>query len=279
MGFLKSILNKEKRRVDMSVIYVPKGKAREYSPYACNIYLGCNHGCKYCYAPSIRFTTREKYLEINPRRNILRELESDCQNLKNLDSQVLFCFMSDPYNKLESELKLTRSCLEIALNYKIPISILTKSKSVLNDIDIIKKFGKNIQIGATLTFDNRKDSLEWEPEASTPEERLNFLKVLYENNIKTWASFEPVIIPEQSLNMMGKSIEFVDLYKIGKINNYNGIDKTIDWKEFLSKTVNIMRSNEKPFYIKKDLREAAPSVKLYGNEVLQDEFNLSKWKC
>ena len=58
----------------MSVIYTPKGKAREYSPYACNIYIGCNHGCKYCYAPSIRFTTREKYLVPVPRR----EHESTC---------------------------------------------------------------------------------------------------------------------------------------------------------------------------------------------------------
>jgi DNA repair photolyase len=263
----------------MSVIYVPKGKAREYSPYACNIYLGCNHGCKYCYAPSINYKKREDYLNPVPRRNILKEFEDDCRAFKNFDSQVLFCFMSDPYNSKEKELELTRQCLKIALNYKIPVSILTKSNLVLRDMDLFLKFESNIKIGCSLTFDNKKDSEEWEPGASDPEERIEILKLCKENNIKTWASFEPVIIPEQSLNMMGKSIEFVDLYKIGKINNYNGIDKTIDWKEFLSKTVNIMRSNEKPFYIKKDLREAAPSVKLYGNEVLQDEFNLSKWKC
>ena len=45
----------------MSIIYQPKGKAREYSPLAANLYLGCNHGCKYCYAPSIRFQTRQDF--------------------------------------------------------------------------------------------------------------------------------------------------------------------------------------------------------------------------
>ena len=124
----------------MSVIYSPKGKAREYSPYACNIYLGCNHGCKYCYAPSIRFTKRENYLIPEPRRNILKEFEEDCKKLNNFDSQVLFCFMTDPYNSKEKELGLTRQCLEIALNYKIPISILTKSNLVLRDIDLFKNF-------------------------------------------------------------------------------------------------------------------------------------------
>jgi DNA repair photolyase len=92
----------------------------------------------------------------------------------------------DPYNKLESELRLTRECLKIALKYKIPISILTKSKTVLNDLDIIKKFGENIKIGFTLTFDNDIDSIDWEKEASLPKERVECLKVLKENNIKTW---------------------------------------------------------------------------------------------
>lgn len=262
----------------MSVIYTPKGKAREYSPYACNIYLGCNHGCKYCYAPSIRFKTREKYLEPVPRKNILMEFENDCKKLKNFDSQVQFCFMSDPYNKLESELRLTRQCLEIAYSYKIPISILTKSKTVLNDLDIIKKFGENIQIGVTLTFDNEPDSYEWEPEASSPEERIDSLQTLHKNNIKTWASFEPVIFSEQSLSMMEKSLQFVDIFKVGKINNFGDIDKKIDWNNFLSKTVELLRKNSKPFYIKKDLRISAPLIKLYGNEVLQDELNLVKWK-
>lgn len=262
----------------MSVIYSPKGKAREYSPYACNIYLGCNHGCKYCYAPSISFQKREDYLIPVPRRNILRNFENDCKNLKNFDSQVQFCFMSDPYNSLESELRLTRKCLEIALRYKIPISILTKSKTVLNDLDIFKNFGENIKIGFTLTFDNPSDSIKWEPQASLPDERIESLKILSKNKIKTWASFEPVIEPDQSINIMQKSIDYIDIYKVGKLNNYKGLDKNINWTDFLERVVFILRENKKRFYIKKDLREVAKSIKLYGNEILPDEFNLSKWK-
>lgn len=258
----------------MSIIYEPSGKAREYSPLACNVYLGCNHRCKYCYAPSINFKKREDYYNINPRRNVIQELENDCRKFVNSDKQVLLSFMSDPYNKLESELRLTREALKLFHQYNIPCAVLTKSKNVLNDIDVIKKFGSNIQIGMTLTFDNNKDSTEWEKEAALPGERITCLKTLKENNIKTWASLEPVIIPEQSLNMIKRSLDYVGVYKIGKINNFQGIDKSIDWNDFLDKAVTILREAKKPFYVKIDLRQAASKIKLYGNECLPDEFSI-----
>jgi len=262
----------------MSAIYTPTGRAREYSPLACNIYIGCNHSCKYCYAPSLRRTTMEHYSTPVPKRNILKDFELDCKKNYNSFYPVQFSFMSDPYNALNQELNLTRECLKIALKNKIPISILTKSKYVLNDIDIIKKFNKNIEVGFTLTFDNTKDSKLWEPNASTPEERIETLKKLKENNINTWVSFEPVIYPEQTINLLKQSLDYVDHYKIGKINNYKNIDKQIDWNLFLNEIVLILRSNDKKFYVKHDLRKSAEKIKLYGNEVLMDEFNLNKFE-
>lgn len=261
----------------MSVIYEPSGKAREYSPYAYNLYSGCNHGCKYCYAPAIRRKTRENYLTPVVRKNILKQFENDCKKLYNLQSQVLFCFMTDPYNDLEEYEKITIESLKIALQYKIPVSILTKSKLVLRDMDIIKQFGNNITIGMTLTFDNKNDSKEWEPEAAMPEERINVLKIFHDKGIKTWASFEPVIVPGQSLSIMDSVIDYVDLFKVGKLNNYGGLDKKINWNDFLIKSCELLRSNKKNFYIKHDLRQFADGYKLFRNEINMDEF-LLKWE-
>ncbi len=258
----------------MSIIYEPKGKAREYSPLAANIYEGCNHGCIYCYAPLIRYKKREDYINVAPRRSVLYELEKDCKRFCLSNKEVLLTFMSDPYNGLNKELKLTREALKLFYKYKIPVSILTKSKDVLSDLDVIKKFGKHIKVGMTLTFDNKEDSLNYEPKASLPAERINTLKTLKENDIITWASFEPVIKPSQSINMIGRTLQFVDVYKIGKINNYKGIDKKIDWNDFLVQACKVLRENKKPFYIKHDLRTIANEIKLYGNEVLMDEFAL-----
>jgi DNA repair photolyase len=255
----------------MSVIYEPSGKAREYAKLACNLYTGCDHGCLYCYAPAIRRMTRDEYKKPIPRRNILKEFEKECKKHYNTEKAILFCFMTDPYNSAEDDYRITREALKIALKHKIPIKILTKSTTVLNDIDVIKKFKKHISIGVTLTFDNNIDSEKWEPEASYPFERIETLKKLKNEGVYTWASFEPVIDINQSIGMLIKALPYVDHYKIGKINNFKGLDKEIDWSNFLNEAISILRG-QKPFYIKQDLRRAAPEIQLYGNEVLADEF-------
>jgi DNA repair photolyase len=263
----------------MSIIYEPKGKAREYSPLAANFYEGCDHGCKYCYAPGIRRMTREDYAAtVTPRRDILKELSKDLKGNCRNTPQVLFNFMGDPYCKGDEKDKVTRGALELLLAAHVPVAILTKGgKRALRDIDIIKKFGPHIKVGATLTFYSPEKSKEWEPGAASPEERMAMLSAFHKEGVKTWASFEPVLDPIEAIKLIKETLPIVDEYKVGKINNFGGLDKTIDWTAFLAEVVEILRSARKPFYIKHDLRQAAPSIKLYGNEVLPDEFSLSPW--
>jgi len=267
------------RRYSMSIIYTPKGKAREYSPLAANFYDGCDHGCAYCYAPGIKMQTREAYNEqVTPRRDILHQLERDCKQFAYSRNQVLFNFMGDPYCKANDQFQITRGALALFLDARIPVALLTKGGvRALKDLEIIKKFNEHIKVGATLTFNDEHKSTEWEPGAATPSERIEMLETFHSNGVKTWASFEPVIEPQESLTLIKRTIHCVDEYKIGKLNNYKGIDKAIDWTEFLINVVKILRDAGKPFYIKQDLRQAAPSVKLYGNEMNYDEFNLAPW--
>lgn len=259
----------------MTMIYTPKGKAREYSPHALNVYLTCTHKCKYCYAPRIRFQKQADYYRSpEPREGIIEKVRKELSHTVPKE-QVLLSFIGDVYCETQDHSETTREVLKTLLEYKVPVAILTKGgKRCLKDIDIFKKFGEHIQIGTTLTFDNEEDSLEWESGAALPEERLEVLRILHDEGIKTFASFEPVIAPEQSLNLMRRSLDFVDVYKVGKLNNYKGLDKTINWTDFLEKTVDILRSAGKGFYIKHDLRICAPSVRLYGNECLPDEHNV-----
>lgn len=247
------------------MIYEPKGKAREYSPLAANLYSGCNHGCLYCYAPDIRRLQREQYLVPAPAKNAVAEFEKDAARMAGSDVPVLLCFMSDPYNSLEAEARVTRQCLESALKHGLRIKVLTKSALVLRDLDLSKQFGERISVGMTLTFSLHTSSIKWEPGASLPTDRIAALRALHEAGVRTWASFEPVIVPWESIDMIRKSLPWVDEYKIGKINNYQGIDADIDWPDFLEAVVIELRGL-RPFYVKDDLAAAAPGVVLLPEE-------------
>ena len=249
----------------MAVIYEPSGKAREYSPLACNLYLGCNHGCRYCYMPGVLRKSREQCLFPIERGGIVQSFEKEAEQRFGSDVPILFCFMSDPYNEAETEKRITRRCLEIANRCKLKIKILTKSKTVLRDMDLFREFGDRINVGMTLTFFDEAKSREWEPRASSPRERIETLLELKSRGVRTWASFEPVIEPEESLRMMTECVGLVDFWKIGKLNNYMGLDKKIDWTNFLKRALAICRGHGE-IYVKKDLREAAGSVKLFENE-------------
>jgi len=258
----------------MQVIYTPRGRAREYSPLALNIYNGCDHGCIYCYIPKIYHIDRNNYINsINPKTQVLQKIEKDAKKLQYCNEQVLLSFAGDPYNKTDQDLRITREALKILLEYNIPVSILTKGgERCLRDLDLFKDFKDHIKVGASLTFIIDEDSIKYEPGAALPNDRLETLKTLHDNGIKTWISFEPVIKPQQTINLLDISLDFVDEYRIGKINHYPELEKQIYWPKFLIQALEILRMENKQIYVKKDLRELCKSIKLNDNEIDMDLY-------
>jgi len=244
----------------MAAIYEPTGAAREYSPLALNYIKGCDHGCVYCYVPKMMKRFNASYVHsdvyIKEEESLIKEITNSAKKFKNSERQVFLSFLTDPYSHFNNDTKLTRRVLKILLEHNIPVSILSKGgKNLLQDLDIFKLFGNNIQIGGSLTFTNNEDSLKWEKNAALPKERFEILKIMHDNGIKTWASMEPVIYPDQSLEIMELTSNYIDAYKIGKLNHFKKHEEKFDWTKFLTDSVNIMRKNNKEFYIKKDLFE------------------------
>ena len=139
---------------------------------------------------------------------------------------------------------------------------------MLRDMDVFRTFGDRIAVGATLTFYDECKSREWEPGAALPTDRLEILKILHDSGIKTFVSLEPVVEPEESLKLIEQTLldNSVDHYKIGKLNNYRGLDKGVDWQEFLIQALKLLLPSKKQVYIKESLRAAASDVPLYENE-------------
>jgi DNA repair photolyase len=154
------------------------------------------------------------------------------------------------------------------------MAILTKGgTNCLADLDIFRRFGSHIKVGASLTFVEEKDSLEWEPGAQLPGNRMEALKELHENGILTWASLEPVVDPEQTLRIIEETHEYVDHYKVGKINHFKDYEARVDWGKFLIDSVTLLRRLNKPFYIKRSL-QIFQSIELRPEEVDQDFLNV-----
>lgn len=264
----------------MSGIYIPKGAAREYSPLALNYIKGCDHGCVYCYVPIMLKKFDQGYIHSNvyikEEKSLLQEIAASCKKHYGSPKQVFLSFLTDPYSHFNNETKLTRKVLQMLLNSRIPVSILTKGgHNIFQDLDIIKAFGGNIQVGGSLTFTDYELSKKWEKNSSAPAERFDMLNVMHEEGVRTWASMEPVIYPEQSLAILELTAPFVDGYKIGKLNHFPKHEARFNWTQFLTDAVNIMRKNNKLFYIKKDLLEhKAPELELQPHETDPDYMAL-----
>jgi DNA repair photolyase len=255
----------------MSKIYEPQGKAREYSPLALNIYKGCTHGCKYCYVPDMfrRFRPGYRHEECEPCLNV-KELERSCAKWKDSGKRVLLSFTGDPYCGIAPE--TTTKALTILRDNGIPTAVLSKGGTrMLNDLELFKTFAE-IRLGVSLIFYNDNDSLEWEPGAALPSERIATLRELKRNGLTTWASFEPVIDPAQSIRMLVEASPYLDYVKIGKLNHHREIESRIDWTKFLWSVVEICERENLPYYIKNDLAAAAPSIRVRESARIADNF-------
>lgn len=259
----------------MSVIYKPTGMAREYSPYALNLYIGCNHRCKYCYAPHTLQRKEASYFgKPAPRKDILKLLEKDLQKTV-YPEQILLSFIGDVYCDSTDGGETTREALKLLSTYHAPVAVLSKGgKKMLRDLDVFASFEDRITVGTTLTFLDEGRAREWEPYASFPQERLETLKTLHDAGIKTFASFEPTIDPAESLRLIERTLKdnSVDHYKIGKINHYKDADKWQDWRQYLIDCVNLLRPSGKEVYYKFCLRRLAPDVELTKEEKNPDEY-------
>jgi len=237
----------------LKVIYEPRGRAREYSPLAVNLYSGCNHGCTYCYSPNCLQVDRQNFYD-NPkaRAEILSKIEFDCKQLAGSKTPVLLCFTCDAYQKLDDELQITRSTLELFKQYNINFQILTKAgRRAVRDFDLYKP---GDAFATTLTFYDIRKSIYYEPQAATPDDRITTIKIAKQEGIETWVSFEPVLNDEEVYKLLDATHEHVDLYKVGKVSRFTP-DKEINWDAFASEIVKRLEYYGKKYYIKDDLKK------------------------
>jgi DNA repair photolyase len=100
--------------------------------------------------------------------------------------------VTDPYQPVEEQYHLTRSCLNLLANKEMAVSILTKSDLVLRDLDLLKRLA-GVEVGFTITLTDPDMAHFLEPGAPDPERRFAALARLSEAGIDTWIFIAPVI--------------------------------------------------------------------------------------
>lgn len=239
----------------MAMIYEPRGKAREYAPRAANHYSGCAHGCLYCYAPSaLRRDRADFHAHPTWREGAIEQLDKDAAKLQaaGYTGSVLFCFTTDPYQPLDCTAKLTRLGIKTLHAHGLSVEILTKGgRRAERDFDLLTPADR---FATTLTFLDEADSLNWEPGAALPDDRIAAIERAKSLGLTTWASLEPVIDPVQSLEIIGRTADCIDLFKVGKLNHHP-LAATIDWADFARAAVALLEKLGKAYYIKDDLRK------------------------
>jgi DNA repair photolyase len=270
-----SLIQIENSSADQAVpgcqyIYAPRGQAGEYAPLAANPYRGCGHGCAYCYVPLVLKMKREEFdAGAVPRQDFLRKLEKDAVKYQaaGFTGQVMLSFTTDPYHPGDNT--LTRQTIECLQKYGMGVCTLTKGGTrAFRDIDLFRP--KHDAFASTLTSLDDTFSIKWERAAALPGNRIQALKRFHDRGIYTWVSLEPTLDCDSSLEIIKRTHEFVDLFKIGRVN-YLPMTRTTDWKSYTERMMELCAKLGVTSYFKKDLQEYLPAG--YVNVLRREQHN------
>ncbi len=179
--------------------------------YALNPYIGCLHGCRYCYAPSYVMDTevsRRWGSLVKVKKNIADVLEKEVKSIAKNGGVVGIGTVTDPYQPIEARYELTRRCIDILCRNGVRVSIQTKSILILRDLNIIEMYKDRIDVGITLTSLDPRFAAQYEPLASSPKERVFALEKLSEIGVETWIFLGPIIPGENDdVDMIKQIIE------------------------------------------------------------------------
>ena len=164
-----------------------------------NIYRGCEHGCKYCYAiyshdylgdGNFFWTVYYKNKE-----SLLKALESELSSLSWKWEIINIWWVTDSYQPIEEKLWIMRDVLKLMIKYKNPIIISTKSDLILRDLDLINELSNLALVNIAFTITTLDENIRKliEPNASPTINRFDVLKKLKTTNCITGLHLMPII--------------------------------------------------------------------------------------
>lgn len=237
----------------------------EYGNFCLNHIFGCSHGCRFpCFAmkDAKRYGWIKDYSEwwSNPKlvENALELLDKEIPKYKEEIDFVHISFTTDPFMKGYEEVEeMTLKIIEKLNKNSIKCTVLTKGiyPKVLTDKT---KYGSNNYYGITLVSLDEDFKKRFEPFSPSINDRINALRYLHDNGLKTWVSIEPYPTPnlvEQDLMEILNKISFVDKIVFGKLK-YNTTatqfeDKDQFFEDCAEQVIKFCKERDIGYHIKK----------------------------
>ncbi len=165
-----------------------------------NAYRGCEHGCIYCYArPYHEYLGLSAGMDFESKifvkDNAAALLRKELMAKSWTPQAIGFSGVTDCYQPVERRLKLTRACLEVMLDFRNPVAIITKSHTVTRDIDLIRELAAHeaAQVMVSITTLDNDLAGVMEPRASRPARRLDAIREIAAAGIPVGVMTAPII--------------------------------------------------------------------------------------
>ncbi|HEX5038240.1 MAG TPA: PA0069 family radical SAM protein [bacterium] len=165
-----------------------------------NPYRGCEHGCIYCYArPSHEYLGFSAGLDFESKIMVKEDapalLRKELMSPKWEPKVVVLSGNTDCYQPIERKLRLTRRCLEVLVEFRNPVAVITKNALVIRDLDLLGELARfraaSVAVSVTTLDDGLR--LKMEPRASSPERRLETIRTLADAGIPVTVMTAPII--------------------------------------------------------------------------------------
>ncbi len=178
---------------------IAANKLKRKIPYGwdLNIYRGCEHGCKYCYAIySNKYMGSDSFFEdIYVKTNVVEQLEKQLRAASWKREIINIGGVTDSYQPAEATHKIMPEILKLLIKYKTPAIISTKSTLALRDYDLIDELSRitYINVAATITTMDEKLRLKVEPNSAPSVSRFNMLKEFRKTNASVGVHQMPIM--------------------------------------------------------------------------------------
>ncbi|MHA1839572.1 MAG: radical SAM protein [Candidatus Ranarchaeia archaeon] len=201
--------------------------------HAINPYVGCLHGCVYCYATymSKHHSGDEpwgQFLDI--KHNIVQRLRSEIRRLhvpRIGNIHVLLSSVTDLFQPIPSTRIVSAQIIETLIDNRVPFTILTKSADVT---DLNKRLAESpaAEVGITITTLDKHQRQILEPYASSSQARLLALEKLSNHGVRTYGFIGPVF-PGVSLTELKDLIRAVAMTGVSYLIIDNWHDHPLSW--------------------------------------------------